>query len=60
MYVVHLGRLKAPRKVAAGRWTWSPSLPPMALTARSYRSRRLYQPPLATAKAILIPQTKAD
>ena len=39
-----------------GRWTCSPSLPPMALTARSYRSRRLYQPPLATAKAISIPQ----
>ena len=34
----------------------APSLPPMALTARSYRSRRVYQPPLATAKAILIPQ----
>ena len=39
-----------------GRWTCSPSLPPMALTARSYRSRRLYQPPLATAKAISVPQ----
>ena len=45
-----------------GRWTLSPSLPPMALTARSYRSRRLYQPPLATAKAISIPrrQTRAS
>ena len=59
MYVVHLGLLKAPRK-AVGQMdllTCSPSLPPtMALTVRSYRSRRLYQPPLATAKAISIPQ----
>jgi hypothetical protein len=39
-----------------GRWTCSPSLPSIALTARSYRSRRLIQPPLATAKAISIPQ----
>ena len=55
MYVVHLGCLKAPRK-AAGQMDLLTVLPPMALTARSYRSRRLYQPPLATAKAISVPQ----
>jgi hypothetical protein len=40
-----------------GRWTCSPPLPSIALTARSYRSSRRYQlPPLATVKAISIPQ----
>ena len=54
--MVHLGRLKPPRK-AAGQMDL---LPAMVQTweVQTGRAGLIYQPPLATAKALMIPQRK--
>jgi hypothetical protein len=61
MEVVHLARLKTPRKAAGQMGMLAvPSVDSVHSKLIQVKDGKLYEPPLATAKAISIPQSKAE